>query len=86
MSAAEQKHSLKTEFDELERETDAPSLKSKKPVGGPGVWGGRVVSVYIQKQHVNIQKWFLWFLWYLNWVGCPSPAGSWTPPCPVAAR
>lgn len=35
MSAAEQKHSLKTELDELERETDAPSLKSKKPVGGP---------------------------------------------------
>lgn len=30
-SAVGQKHSLKTELDELESETDAPSLRSKKP-------------------------------------------------------
>lgn len=31
MSAVEQKHSLKTELDELESDPDAASLRSKKP-------------------------------------------------------
>lgn len=28
----------------------------------------------------------IYFLWYLSWVGCPSPAGHVTPPCPTAGR
>lgn len=48
-SAVRQKHSLKTELDELESETDAPSLRSKKPERQTGEGRETGVSPYYDK-------------------------------------